>query len=306
MHSGGDFEILDPRFRHCLANQARVERIWTGGRWVEGAAWFAAGRFLLWSDIPNDRLMRWDEPSGHVSIFRQPSANANGNSVDQEGRLITCEHLTRSVTRTEHDGSITVIAERIDGKRFNSPNDLVVHPGDWSIWFTDPTYGILSDYEGRRADEEIGGCHVYRVDPESGAVRKAIPDFVKPNVIAFSPDGELLYVSDTGASHEEGGPRHIRRFRLADVGEPVGGEIFAECADGVFDGFRLDRAGRLWCSAGDGVHCYDPDGTLIGKVLIPETVANLAFGGAKRNRLFICATTSLYSVYVDANGAGFG
>lgn len=302
----GDAEILVPEFGRCLANHARVERIWTGGRWLEGPAWFGGGRYLIWSDIPNNRLMRWDEPSGAVTVFREPSDNANGNTVDRQGRLVTCEHLTRRVTRTEHDGTRTVLADRIDGKRLNSPNDVVVHPRDGGIWFTDPTYGIISDYEGRCAEPELGGSCVYRIDAHSGEVRRMIADFMQPNGIAFSPSGATLYVSDTGGSHDEQGPRHIRRFEIDSDNAVSGGEVFAECSNGLFDGFRIDRSERLWCSAGDGVHCYEPSGTLIGKILVPETVANLAFGGARRNRLFICATTSLYSVFVDTAGTGFG
>jgi gluconolactonase len=254
----------------------------------------------LWSDIPNNRILRWDETDGSVSVFRQPSNNANGNTVDRQGRLVTCEHLTRRVTRTEHDGSITVIADRFEGKRLNSPNDVVVK-SDGSVWFTDPSYGILIDYEGVRAESEIGGCHLYCVAPD-GAVGVAASDYVKPNGLAFSPDEQFLYVADTGVTHEKGGPRHIRRHRVAANGTLSKGEVFAECTAGLFDGFRLDTEGRIWTSARDGVHCYTPDGRLIGKVLIPEFVANVCFGGAKLNRLFICGTTSLYSVFLAVNG----
>jgi gluconolactonase len=299
---GTGFEVLDPRFPGCLTGHGRVERLWTGARWCEGPAWFAAGRYLIWSDIPNNRMMRYDDTDGSVSVFRQPANNSNGNTVDNDGRLLTCEHLARRVTRTEHNGSITVIADRHKGKRFNSPNDLVVK-SDGSIWFTDPSYGILTDYEGEKADSEIGGCHVYRVDPASGEITAVADDFVKPNGIAFSPDEKYLYIADTGASHMPGGPKHIRRFEVQANGKGLGkSEVFADCTAGLFDGFRLDRDGRIWTSAGDGVHCYDPDGTLIGKIKIPELVANVTFGGAKRNRLFICGTTSLYACYLAVNG----
>ncbi len=297
---GTGFEVIDPEFEGCLIGHARVERLWTGARWSEGPAWFAAGRYLLWSDIPNNRILRWDETDGSVSVFRQPSNNANGNTVDRQGRLVTCEHLSRRVTRTEHDGTITVIADRFEGKRFNSPNDVVV-ASDGSVWFTDPSYGILMDYEGERAESEIGACHVFRVAPD-GTVAIAASDYVKPNGLAFSPDEQFLYVADTGASHLKGGPRHIRRHRVAPNGALSGGEVFAECTAGLFDGFRVDREGRVWTSAADGVHCHAPDGRLIGKVLIPEFVANVCFGGAKLNRLFICGTTSLYAVYLTVNG----
>jgi gluconolactonase len=302
---GTGFEVFDRRFAACFVGHARVERLWTGGRWLEGPAWFAPGRFLVWSDIPNNRMMRFDETSGSVSVFRQPSNNSNGNTVDNQGRLVTCEHLTRRVTRTDFDGTVQVIADRFQGKRFNSPNDVVVK-SDGSIWFTDPSYGIMHDYEGEYGEEEMGGCHVYRVDPLSGDVFKVAGDFEKPNGLAFSPDERLLYVADTGASHLENGPRHIRRFSVSEEGTLSGGEVFATCTSGLFDGFRIDRTGRIWASAQDGVHCYDPDGTLIGKIRIPEIVSNLTFGGARRNRLFITATSSLYAVYLTANGFKLG
>ena len=293
---------LDERFRRLAVGNARLEKLAEGCRWAEGPAYFPAGRYLVWSDVPNDRMMRYDEASGAVSVFRAPSGYSNGNTVDRQGRLVTCEHGFRRVTRTEHDGSITVVASHHDGKRFNSPNDVVVK-SDGSIWFTDPAYGIDTDYEGHKAESEIGGCHVYRVDPQSGAVTRAADDFVRPNGIAFSPDEKRLYVADTGATHVPDGPRHIRVFDVAEDGRLAGGSVFATCTSGLFDGFRLDDAGRIWTSAGDGVHCYDPDGTLIGKILVPENVANVVFGGPKRNRLYICATTSLYAVMLHVNGA---
>ncbi|MBU0583173.1 MAG: SMP-30/gluconolactonase/LRE family protein [Alphaproteobacteria bacterium] len=299
---GTGYEVIDERFADCFVGNARVERLWSGGRWCEGPAWFAAGRYLVWSDIPNDRMMRFDETDGSVSVFRQPADNSNGNTVDYQGRLVTCHHLSRRVTRTEHDGSITIIADRFEGKRFNSPNDAVVK-SDGSIWFTDPSYGILSDYEGMTAEPEIDGCHVYRVDPATGEVRRVADDFVKPNGLAFSVNEKTLYIADTGASHDPKGPRHIRKFGVGADGSLSGGEVFATCDNGLFDGFRVDRAGRIWSSAGDGVHCFDPDGTLIGKVRVPEVVANVTFGGPKLNRLFICGTTSLYSVLLPVNGA---
>jgi gluconolactonase len=303
---GTGFEILDPRFRACLIGHARVERLWTGARWLEGPAWFAAGRYLVVSDIPNNRMLRYDETDGSVSVFRQPSNNSNGNTVDREGRLVTAEHLARRVTRTEHDGSITVIADRHRGKRFNSPNDVVVK-SDGTVWFTDPPYGILADYEGGTAESEIGNNNVYRADPQSGSVEIVADDFDKPNGLAFSPDEKFLYVADTGVSHRSDGPKHIRRFEVKADGTSLGkSAVFADCTAGLFDGFRLDRQARIWTSAGDGVHCYDPDGTLIGKIKIPELVSNVAFGGARLNRLFICGTTSLYSAYLAINGFRLG
>lgn len=297
---GTGFEVIEPEFEACIIGHARVERLWTGARWSEGPVWFAAGRYLLWSDIPNNRILRWDETDGTVSTFRHPSNNSNGHTVDRQGRLISCEHQARRVTRTEHDGSITVIADHYDGKRLNSPNDVVVK-SDGSIWFTDPSYGIMIDYEGERAESEIGACHVYRVSPD-GDVQIAASDYVKPNGLAFSPDETALYVADTGITHDANGPRHIRRHTVGQNGDLSGGDVIAECTEGVFDGFRFDRDGRIWTSAGDGVHCLDPDGRLIGKVHIPELVANVCFGGPKLNRLFICGTTSLYSVFLGVNG----
>lgn len=300
MIEGTGFEVIDPSFGDCLIGHARVERLWTGARWSEGPVWFAAGRYLLWSDIPNNRLMRFDETDGSVSVFREPSQNSNGNTVDRQGRLVTCEHLARRVTRTEHDGSITVIADTHDGKRLNSPNDVVVK-SDGTIWFTDPSYGILMDYEGDRAVSEIGGCHVYRVDLD-GSVHVIADDYVKPNGLAFSPDEKTLYVSDTGVTHTVGGPALIRSHRVDTHNSLNAGTVIADCSAGVFDGFRLDRDGRIWTSAADGVHCLTSDGSLIGKVLIPELVGNVCFGGSKLNRLFIAGTTSLYSVFLNVNG----
>jgi gluconolactonase len=301
---GTGVSVLDPRFHRIVPGSARVERLWTGSRWAEGPAWFPAHNTLVWSDIPNDRMLRFDALSGHTAIFRQPARNSNGNTVDREGRLVTCEHGGRQVTRTEHDGRITVLASHHEGRRLNSPNDVVVK-SDGSIWFTDPDYGILSDYEGDRAMAEIGRCNVYRIDGQSGALTVVVGDFVKPNGLAFSPDERILYIADTGASHDpDNGPRHIRACAVNADGATLGrSTVFATCTAGLFDGFRLDTEGRIWTSAADGVHIYHPDGTLIGKVAIPEIVANLCWGGPKQNRLFICGTTSLYAVMTHTNGA---
>ena len=297
---GTGYEVLDKSFGPLTTGHGRVERLWTGARWLEGPAWFPAMRSLVFSDIPNNRLLRFDEAGNTVSTFRQPSNYSNGNTTDPQGRLVTCEHLARRVARTEHDGTITVLADRYQGKRFNSPNDVVVK-NDGSIWFTDPSYGILFDYEGARAESEINRCNVYRIDGHSGEVTLVADDFEKPNGLAFSPDESLLYIADTGVSHKENGPKHIRRFKV-NGNKLSGGEVFATCTNGLFDGFRLDQDGRIWSSAADGVHCYLPDGSLIGKIKVPELVSNVCWGGAKLNRLFICGTTSLYSVYLAING----
>ncbi len=298
-----DFEILDERFRRCVKTSASIEQLWGEGRWCEGPAYFPALRSLLWSDIPNDRMLRWDEASGAVGLFRGPiGLYGNGNTVDRQGRLVSCEHGSRRVTRTEHDGRITVLAERYQGKRLNSPNDVVVK-SDGSIWFTDPAYGIDSNYEGYQAEPEVGGDFVFRIDPESGDCRIVADDFVRPNGLAFSLDESQLYIADSGATHVTGGPRHIRVFDVSGDGTLTGGAVFAECTAGIFDGFRFDDQGRLWCSASDGVHCYTAEGELIGKILVPERVSNLCFGGPKRNRLFITATASVYAVMLPANGA---
>lgn len=299
-------EALDPRFSAVTLGGAAVERLHTGSRWTEGPAWFGDGRFLLWSDIPNDRMLRWREEDGSISVFRAPARYSNGNTRDLQGRLVTCEHGSRSVTRTEPDGTITVLIDRFEGRRLNAPNDVVV-AADGAIWFTDPGYGILGHYEGEEAEFELP-TRVYRLDPGSGEATVAAEDFDRPNGLCFSPDGAFLYVGDTGGSHTEGGPRHIRRFEVAR-GRLAGGELFAEMAPGMADGMRTDRDGNLWVAAGwggegyDGVHCFAPDGTLIGQIHLPETCSNLCFGGARRNRLFMTAGTSLYSLYVNTVGA---
>jgi gluconolactonase len=289
-----ELEVLDERFRRCRGD-AQVERFAFGCRWAEGPVYVPAGRYLLASDIPNDRILRWDEVTGAIGVFREPSGYANGNTLDAAGRLVTCEHGTRRVTRTEHDGSVTVLADRFEGKRFNSPNDVVVR-SDGSIWFTDPAYGIDSDYEGHRAESEIGGCHVFRIDPVTTACTIVADDFDRPNGLAFSPDETTLYIADSRLSH-------IRVFDVDDGDRLSGGRMFADGGDDSFDGIRFDHAGRLWTASGRSVRCYDPDGTLIGRLRLPEVASNLVFGGPKRNRLFITATTSVYSIMLTVNGA---
>ena len=302
------FETHDARFEKLFFSHAQLETLHVGCRWAEGPVWFAAGRFLLWSDIPNDRMLRWDDTDGSVSVFRQPANYSNGHTVDRQGRLVSCEHGSRSVTRTGFDGQRSVLASHFDAKRLNSPNDVVVKSDD-SIWFTDPSYGIDSDYEGHAAPSEIGACNVYRVEPGSGEVAIVADDFVQPNGLAFSPDEKTLYIVDTGATHQPGGPHHVRAFTVVADGQSLikgSGKVLATCPNSLYDGLRVDTHGNLWLSAGDGVHCHAPDGTLLGKIRVPETVANVCFGGAKRNRLFICGTTSLYAVYLNTQGiAGF-
>ena len=288
------YEVLDERFRACFNKNARLDHLYQGCRWAEGPAYFPAGRYLVWSDIPNDRMLRYDEATEAVGVFRSPAGYTNGHTVDRIGRLVSCEHGNRRVTRTEHDGSITVLADEYEGGRLNSPNDVVVR-SDGSVWFTDPAYGIDSDYEGHKSPMEQAECYLFRIDP-AGGLSVAMDGMSRPNGLAFSLDEGQLYVSDTG------GPGDITVFAVGEDGTLSGGEEFAKCTDGVFDGFRLDTEGRIWSSAGDGVHCYHSDGTLLGKIKVPEVVANVQFGGAKRNRLYICGTTSLYAMYVQAHG----
>lgn len=267
--------------------------LYDDGAWLEGPAWSPAWRTVLFSDIPNDRVLSWDEATGAVGVWRSPGGYANGRTVDRAGRMLQCEHGSRSVTRTEPDGTVTVLADRWAGKRFNSPNDLVEH-SDGSVWFTDPTYGIQSDYEGFAAESETAGSHVYRRDPD-GAVTRVADDFAGPNGLAFSADERTLYVSDTERAH-------LRRFDVAPDGTLSGGAVLATCDAGAWDGVRLDTAGRIWGAAADGLHVLDPDGTLLGKLLLPETCSNLTFGGAKRNVLFVTATHLLLSIRVTATG----
>jgi gluconolactonase len=297
-------ERLDPRFLYKQGNAA-IERIATGFRWAEGPVYFRDGGYLLFSDIPNNRIMRWLEEDGHLSVFRAPSNYANGNTRDREGRLITCEHDARRVTRTELDGRITVLIDRYDGKPLNAPNDVVV-ASDGAVWFTDPGYGIDGPYEGHKAAAELPR-NVYRLDPASGAASVVADDFVRPNGLCFSPDEQRLYVVDSGISH--GGPAHIRVFDV-DSARLRNGRVFADdFAPGMTDGLRTDVDGNVWCSMGwsdpseDGVRCYAPNGDLIGKVHLPEGCANLCFGGSKKDRLFMCASTSVYALYANAQGA---
>lgn len=302
-------EVLDERFRGLRLFSATVEQLASGCRWAEGPQWFGDGRFLLWSDIPNNRILRWDDCSGAVSVFRQPSNNANGLARDHQGRLLACEHLTRRVTRTEYDGSITVLADGFDGKRLNSPNDIVCQR-DGTVWFTDPSFGIHGHWEGEPAEQELPHG-VYRIDAATGRVDCLLDDLAGPNGLAFSPDESVLYVVESRAT-----PR-----RLVWAYDVAGAKLSnkrlhldAQSA-GAFDGIAVDRDGRIWAGFGsdgsaqavaaelDGVRVFDRDGAPMGHIHLPERCANLCFGGAKRNRLFMAASHSLYALYVNTQGA---
>jgi len=296
------YEIHDDRFRHLIVPSSGLEELYSDCRWAEGPVWFSDLQCLIWSDIPNQRMLRWVKDGG-VSVFRTPSNFTNGNTRDRQGRLVSCEHGGRRVTRTEIDGSITVLADSYEGKRLNSPNDVVVR-SDGSVWFTDPTYGIKSDYEGFRAEPEQATRNVYRLDPETGEIDAVVTDFGQPNGIAFSPDEKILYVADSSSSHDPSAPRHIRAFDVVDGRQLKNSRVFCDIDNGLADGFRVDVDGNVWTSAGDGVHCFGPDGKLLGKILLPQTAANLTFGGPRRNQLFITATKSLYAIFLATTGAG--
>jgi gluconolactonase len=300
-------ELVDPRFAKYAVFNAAVERLYTGTRWAEGPVWFGDGRHLLFSDIPNNRMLRWLEDTGEVSVFRSPSNYSNGNTRDREGRLVTCEHDSRRITRTEHDGSITLMMDQFQGKKLNAPNDLAVH-SDGAIWFTDPGYGIMSDYEGHKASFELP-ANVYRLDPKTREATVVASDMAKPNGICFSPDEKKLYIVDTGVPIESRDPHPIRVYDV-DAGVRLkNGRLFANMAPGSSDGIRCDVDGNVWSAAGwggtdfNGVRVFAPDGKLIGKIHLPEPCANLCFGGLKKNRLFITASQSLYAIYVGTQGA---
>ena len=298
---GDSYEYFDKRFYDLTVPIAEVEELYDGCRWAEGPVWFNDHSSLIWSDIPNRRLLRWIEGHG-VSVFRTETNFINGNTRDRQGCLVSCEHGGRRVIRTEPDGSLTVIADSYSGKKLNSPNDVVVK-SDGTIWFTDPDYGIMSDYEGFKADMEQDGCYVYRVDPKTGAVKVVADDFVKPNGLAFSEDEKILYIADSGRSHDPEGPHHIRAMDVSEMNTLTNSRVFCEIDPGVPDGFRVDIHGNIWTSCQDGVLCLEKDGTALGKIKIPQMVSNVTFGGIRKNRLFITATKSVYAVYVATNGA---
>ena len=293
------FEVFDPAFKSFVMGNAPVKNLAGGFDWTEGPVWFGDANCLLFSDIPNNRIMRWS-PGAGVSTSRKPSNFANGHTRDREGRLVSCEHGTRRVTRTELDGSITVIADSYDGKRLNSPNDVVVK-SDGTIWFSDPHYGIMTNYEGYKSEQELP-CNVYRVDPSDGSIEAVLTDFNCPNGLAFSPDESKLYVADTGRMFGSD-PQHIRAFDVDASGKLTGGNVFHVISPGCADGFRLDTDGNIWSSAADGVHCISPNGVLLGKILVPELVSNVCFGGRAKHQLFITATTGIYAVTLNRKGA---
>ncbi|WP_075256815.1 SMP-30/gluconolactonase/LRE family protein [Herbaspirillum camelliae] len=294
--------ILDPRFEHYRLPHATVERLWTGARWSEGPVWIGDARALLWTDLPNDRILRWDEVTGQVAAYRTPSDKANGMTRDRQGRLIVCEHGARRVTRTEYDGSVTVLADSYQGKRLNSPNDVIVASDD-AVWFTDPPFGLVSDYMGQVAQPELS-ANLYRLDTRSGVLECVSDQIPGPNGLAFSPDEKKLYVVASRAR-----PRTILQFEVIDGRRLAGGEVLIDAVDGTPDGFRVDIDGNLWCGWGtgsaelDGVRVFAPDGSAIGHIALPERCANLCFGGHLRNRLFMASTSSLYALYVNTRGA---
>lgn len=295
------YEHYEKDFRSLVSGVAKLETLYDDCRWAEGPVWFGGGNYLLWSDIPNDRIMRWI-PGVGSSVFRTPAGNTNGHTRDREGRLVSCSHGNRRVERTEHDGTITVLASHYDSKPLNSPNDVIVK-SDGTIWFTDPAYGIESDYEGHKSPQEQDGCHVYRIDPDNGKITRVVTDMDRPNGLAFSPDEQILYVADSAASFGPDRPHHIRSYKVNRGNRLSGGKLFADINPGIPDGFRCDTDGNIWTSAGDGVHILSPSGVMIGKVKTPKVVANVCFGGVKNNWLFIACTDRMFLLHTMANGA---
>ncbi|HET7162345.1 MAG TPA: SMP-30/gluconolactonase/LRE family protein [Rhodanobacteraceae bacterium] len=296
-----DYEIIDPRFRSMVLPNAPLEKLAEGFRWLEGPVWFADLQCLLFSDIPNDRIMRWTA-SGGVSVFRQPSRFANGHTRDREGRLIGCLHGGRAIVRTELDGSLTTLVDRYQGKRLNSPNDVVVK-SDGTIWFSDPPYGIQTDYEGGKHASELP-ANLYRFDPHDGSTTVVAGGIAGPNGLCFSPDEKRLYVSDTGVQFDPESKRCVLAFDVADDGNALRNRrMFYASPSGHADGLRCDEDGNVWAAVGDGVHCIAADGTLLGKIDVPCTVSNLSFGDRHFSRLFLCASQSLYAIWINRRGA---
>ena len=296
-----NLEARDDLFWSLLSHSARLERLYSGTAWAEGPAYVGDGR-VVWSDVPNNRMYSWTREEGG-SVFREPSNYSNGNTVDRFGRLLTCEHLKHRISRTESDGTVATLVDNYEGRRLNSPNDLVVK-SDGTVWFTDPPYGILSDYEGSARDSELGGNFVYRLDPDDGSLAIVADDFDKPNGLAFSHDESVLYVADTGGSHTPNGPHHIRAFDVLSETELVNGRVFAEISPGFADGLKVDAEGNVFTSAFDGIQVFTPDGTMLGKILVPErATANCTFGGEDGSTLFITASTALYAIETSTQGA---
>lgn len=297
------FDVIDEEFLDCVRLDARFELLYRGTEWAEGPVYVPAGRYLVWSDVPANRLMRWDETTGQVGVFRDPSNFANGNALDRAGRLVTCEHGSRGLSRTEHDGSVRTLVDSYRGARLNSPNDLcVARNGD--IWFTDPTYGIDSNYEGYKARSELGARFVFRWRSADAELEAHDLGLAQPNGIGLSPDEQTLYIVDSGRTHIPDGPRCVLSYSLEEAAAaPHSGQVIAEADVGVFDGMAIDSDGRLWVGGGDGVYCLRPDGKVVGKIVTERAVANVAFGGPRGNRLFICSTDAVYGVYVLATGA---
>jgi gluconolactonase len=300
MYPDPDILTIDRRFAKYVLFNTPMQRLHTGTMWAEGPAWNGVGRYMVWSDIPNNVQLRWIADDNRVTVFHNPSGNSNGNTFDREGRQLSCEHGGRRVARYEPNGTITTIADKFENKQLNSPNDVVVHPVDGSIWFTDPTYGINGDYEGNRATPESKQA-VYRVDAQTRAIAKVTDEVNQPNGLAFSPDQKKLYVADTGSGEtlvfDVDGRSLRNRKQFVKLTIPGGG---ASAADGI----RCDADGNVWCGARPGVQVVAPDGAVIGMIRLPEQCANLCFGGVKRNRLFMTASQSLYAVYVGVSGAG--